>query len=69
MGLGFTLGLLSVGIIREFFGSGSVFGVELLHDASSHTLIMIMAPGAFFTLGVLIMLRKYFMVRRARRRR
>jgi len=69
MGIGFTVGLLSVGIIREFFGSGSVFGIELLHDTSSHMLIMIMAPGAFFTLGVLIMLRKYIRVKKARRKR
>jgi len=61
MGLGFTLGLFVVGVIREFFGSGSVFGVELLHDPTTHMLIMIMPPGAFFTLGVIIMIRKYFM--------
>ena len=59
MGLGFTLGLFTVGAIREFFGSGSIFGFELIHDSTSHVLIMIMAPGAFFTLGVLIMITKY----------
>jgi len=58
MGLGFTLGLFVVGVIREFFGSGSVFGVELLHDPTTHMLIMVMPPGAFFTLGVIIMIRK-----------
>jgi electron transport complex protein RnfE len=55
MGLGFTLGLFIVGMVREFFGSGAVFGYELVHEASSHMLVMIMAPGAFFTLGLLIM--------------
>jgi len=58
MGLGFTLGLFVVGVIREFFGSGSVFGFELLHDPTSYMLIMVMPPGAFFTLGVIIMIRK-----------
>ena len=58
MGLGFTLGLFVVGVIREFFGSGSVFGIELLHDPTSYMLIMVMPPGAFFTLGVIIMIRK-----------
>jgi electron transport complex protein RnfE len=67
MGIGFTIGLLTVGIIRELFGSGSVFGIELIRDASLHVLIMIMAPGAFFTLGVIIMIRKYFKVRSKRR--
>jgi electron transport complex protein RnfE len=58
MGLGFTLGLFVVGVIREFLGTGSIFGIELLHDTSAHMLIMIMPPGAFFTLGVIIMIRK-----------
>jgi electron transport complex protein RnfE len=58
MGLGFTLGLFVVGVVREFFGSGSIFGIELLHDSTAHMLIMVMPPGAFFTLGVIIMIRK-----------
>jgi len=66
MGLGFTLGLITIGIIREFLGSGSVFGIELLHNSSSYMLIMIMAPGAFFTLGVIIMVRKFIMAKRGR---
>ena len=60
MGLGLTLGLFVIGVIREFFGSGAIFGIELLHDQSSHVLIMIMPPGAFFTLGIIIMIRKHF---------
>ncbi|MCL2440134.1 MAG: electron transport complex subunit E [Treponema sp.] len=59
MGLGFTLGLFVVGVVREFFGSGSVFGYELIHDTNAHMLIMIMPPGAFFTLGMIIMIRKH----------
>ena len=59
MGLGFTLGLFIVGVIREFLGSGSIFGYELIHEQSVHVLIMIMPPGAFFTLGVVIMVRNY----------
>ena len=64
MGLGFTLGLFIVGAIREFFGSGSILGYELIHDSTSHVLTMIMAPGAFFTLGVLIMITKYARLKR-----
>ena len=69
MGLGFTLGLFVVGVIREFFGSGAIFGIELLHDTTSHVLIMIMPPGAFFTLGIIIMIRKYMQVKSGRSRR
>ncbi|MCL2763926.1 MAG: electron transport complex subunit E [Treponema sp.] len=59
MGLGFTLGLFVVGVIRELLGSGSIFGIELLHDQNAHMLIMIMPAGAFFTLGMIIMVRKH----------
>jgi len=64
MGLGFTLGLFTVGVIREFLGTGSVFGVELLHDQRAHMLIMIMPAGAFFTLGLIIMIRKHIQLSR-----
>jgi len=66
MGVGFTLGLLTIGIIREFLGAGSVFGFEILTDSTSHVLIMVMAPGAFFTLGSLVMLRNYIVEKRKR---
>ena len=64
MGLGFTSGIFAIGVVREFLGSGSFFGYSLLHDPASHMLIMVMAPGAFFTLGALIMA-----VRRVRARK
>ena len=67
MGLGFTLGLFTIGAIRELFGSGSIFGYELIHDTTSHVLIMIMAPGAFFTLGVVIMITKYVRMKKEER--
>jgi len=64
MGGGLTLGLLTVGIIREFLGAGSVFGFEILHNETSRVLVMIMAPGGFFTLGTIVMVRKYLVERR-----
>jgi electron transport complex protein RnfE len=65
MGLGFTLGLFTIGVIREFFGSGSIFGIELIQDSSSHLLIMIMPPGAFFTLGPILMIMKQINLKKA----
>ena len=64
MGVGFTAGLLLIGMIRELLGSGSIFGFELLKDPSMYMLIMIMAPGAFFTLGVIIMVMKYIRLKK-----
>ena len=54
MGLGFTLALTVLGIVREFLGAGSFFGMQVLPDAISPAVIMIMAPGGFFTLGILL---------------
>ena len=64
MGLGFTLGLTTLGICREFLGSGSIFGIELQPNESAHVLVMLMAPGAFFMLGILIMIMQYFQAKR-----
>lgn len=55
-GLGFTLALAMMGIIREFFGSGTFVGITVLPDAFPKTLLFIMSPGAFFTLGCLMAL-------------
>lgn len=54
MGLGFTVSLAALGIIREFLGTGKVFGAQITPDAFQPALIMILAPGGFFTLGILM---------------
>ena len=54
MGLGFTLSLTLLGCIREFIGAGSIFGIPLLPAAYEPAIIMILPPGAFFTLGLLL---------------
>lgn len=56
MGLGFTIALGVIGIVRELLGSGAIFGQAILPEAFPHTIIMILAPGAFFTLAFLMML-------------
>ncbi|OHW62492.1 electron transport complex subunit RnfE [Andreesenia angusta] len=54
MGLGFTIALTILGIIRELLGAGSVFGINILGAAYKPALIMILPPGAFFALGLII---------------
>ena len=54
MGLGFTLSLTVLGIVREVLGAGSIFGIQLFGEAFKPALIMILPPGAFLALGVLI---------------
>ena len=51
MSLGFTLALVSIGVIREVLGAGSVFGFPLFDERIAAT-IMILPPGAFITIGV-----------------
>ena len=53
IGLGFTLALTLLGIVRELLGAGSIFGLTLLPDSCS-ILLFILPPGAFITLGYLI---------------
>ena len=53
-GLGFTIALGCIGLIREFIGAGTLFGMTVLPDAFPKTLVFIMAPGAFFTYGCLM---------------
>ncbi len=53
MGLGFTLALLLIGVVRELLGAGSVFGMSI-PEAFPRTIIMILPPGAFLTLGFLM---------------
>lgn len=53
MGLGFTLAISIVAIIREFLGSGKILG-HVVSKAYTPATIMILAPGALLTLGLLI---------------
>ena len=53
IGLGFTLGLTLLGIVRELLGAGSIFGFTLLPETYT-ILLFILPPGAFITLGYLI---------------
>ncbi len=53
IGLGFTLALTLLGIVREVLGAGSVFGVTILPEAYN-ILLFILPPGAFISLGYLI---------------
>ncbi len=64
MGIGFTVALIILGSIRELLGSGSIFGYRLLGDYFRPWVIMILPPGAFLTLGVLIGIINHFSFRK-----
>ena len=54
MGLGFTIGLTAIGIFRELFGNGTIFGFRLMPQSYEPLTILILAPGAFFVLACLV---------------
>jgi len=53
MGCGFTLALLLLAFIRESLGKGTLFGYQLI-PGFDPAVIMILPPGAFLTIGLLM---------------
>ena len=54
IGLGFTMSLTVIGIVREIIGMGSIFGYKFI--SGDGILVFVMAPGAFLVLGYLMVL-------------
>ncbi|MBR4890945.1 MAG: electron transport complex subunit E [Clostridia bacterium] len=54
MGLGFTLALIILGSIREILGNGTFLGIELFGDKFQPATILILPPGAFIMLGIIL---------------
>lgn len=54
VGLGFTIALTLIGMVREILGSGSVFGWKFVEGDGM--LAFVLAPGAFFVLGYLMVI-------------
>ncbi|MDY0374761.1 MAG: electron transport complex subunit RsxE [Desulfobacterium sp.] len=52
--IGFGLALSSIAAVREILGTGGLFGVQLLPAAWPDWVIMVLPPGAFITLGLLL---------------
>lgn len=63
IGLGYTLSLTLLGVIRELFGAGTIFGYPLMGTAFEPMGVLAVAPGAFITLGILLGLFNYLFKR------
>jgi len=63
IGLGFTLSLTVIGLVREILGSGSAFGWKFMEPYGM--LIFVLAPGAFLVLGYLMVLFKKLTTKKA----
>ena len=66
MSFGFTIALLALGSVREILGSGSLFGVSLFGPHYEPWVIMILPPGGFIMLGLLLLFFAWFKQRRER---
>jgi Na+-transporting NADH:ubiquinone oxidoreductase subunit D len=60
MGIGYTIVLLFIAFFRELLGFGSIFGIAVLGENWVKWTLMIMPPGAFFMLGIVIWLTHRF---------
>ncbi len=64
-GVGFIAVLFVLGSIREILGSGSILQFQLLGDWWAPWMVMVLPPGAFLTLGLLIGLANWINEKRA----
>ncbi len=66
VGIGYALVLIVIALVREPLGFGTILGFRVMPDGFVPWTIMIMAPGAFFTLGLLVwIVRAYYPIKAA----
>lgn len=68
MGIGFTLSLSAMSAIRELLGRGSLLGIDILGPRWEPWVFMVLPPGGFFTLGLLLIAAAWVDERRRQRR-
>ncbi len=67
MGVGFVFALFGLGAVREILGAGTLFGVQLFHDAFQPWVVMILPSGGFFTLAGWLLLINWLKQRKAKK--
>jgi Na+-transporting NADH:ubiquinone oxidoreductase subunit D len=58
--LGYAFVLTLIALFREPLGFGTLFGYQIMPDGFTPWTIMIMAPGAFFMLGLFVWIVRYY---------
>lgn len=70
-GIGYSLILLAVALVRELLGFGTLMGVDIFGEAmlrhNAQWVIMIMPPGAFFVLAIVVWISRAIDLRREKR--
>jgi len=67
MGIGFTLGLIIISCFREVLGDGKFMGYPIMGIKFEPVLLMILAPGGFITMGLLLSFSNYLDIRRGKK--
>ena len=67
MGAGFAFALFCLGAVREVLGSGSLFGISVVHDSFQPWVVMILPSGGFFSLAGWLLLFNALKERKAAR--
>jgi len=56
MGVGFTVALLFIGIVREVLGSGTIFGIAVFPDGFQTWTVMVLPSGGFFAMALWLLI-------------
>jgi electron transport complex protein RnfE len=67
MGIGFTVACLSLGLVREILGAGTIAGIQVLPASFEPWVIMVLPGGAFFVLGAWLLLFNWMRERKGER--
>lgn len=67
IGLGFTIGLTVIGMVRELIGNGTLFDKQIMPESYEPVSILVLAPGAFFVLAILCAIQNKFKLKGANR--
>jgi electron transport complex protein RnfE len=67
IGLGFTISLFILGLIRELLGAGTLLGIPVMWAGFEPFTFMLKPPGAFVALGILLALMNLITQRQAQR--
>lgn len=63
MGLGFTIALTIIGLVRELLGNGTAFNATVLPESFTPIAIFVKAPGAFLVIGFMIAILNAFHIK------
>jgi H+/Na+-translocating ferredoxin:NAD+ oxidoreductase subunit E len=66
-GIGFTIALLLMGIPREVLGNGTFLGVRVMPHTFDPWVVMMLPPGGFLMIGVLLLVANWHDLRKAAR--